>query len=53
MNLGDFGVKMSDFGAENGPLGVYSYPLTALPFIGFFMGFLGLRIWDFGDFSSL
>ena len=40
------GSKMADFG-------VFSYTFTAVTVIGFFMGFLGLRIWDFGDFSSL
>ena len=47
-------MKICNFGVKNGPFGVFSYPLTALPFIGFFMGFLGLGIWDFfGVFSFL
>ena len=40
------GPKMVDFG-------VFSYTFTAVTVIGFSMGFLGLRIWDFWDFSSL
>ena len=43
---------MSDFGLINSDFGVFLHPFTAVAVIGFFMGFLGLGIWDFWDFSS-
>ena len=47
VNLWDFGVKKSNFGLKNSDFGVFSYTFTAVAVIGFFMGFLGLGIWDF------
>ena len=49
-NCCDFGVKMSDFGLRNSDFGVFSQPFAAVAVIGFFMGFLGLGIWDFWGF---
>ena len=46
-------MKICNFGIKNAPFGVFSYPFAAVAVMGFFMGFLGLGIWDFGDFSSL
>ena len=41
---------MSNFGLKNSDFGVFSHPFAAVAVIGFFMGFLGLGIWDFWGF---
>ena len=41
---------MSDFGLRNSDFGVFLHPFTAVAVMGFFMGFLGLGIWDFWGF---
>ena len=50
MNIGDFGVKTSNFGLKNGRSWGLLAPIHGPTIIGFFKAFLGLGKGDFRGF---